>query len=76
MIIYKNDYLRISLITTRLIRTETSTLSDVKFRGEFFTDLPTQTVQNRDFCQVKYSLEDCGNVILVKTDSCLFKVNK
>ena len=53
MIIYKSDNLRISLITDRLIRTELGS----------FTDLPTQTVQNRDFCEVKYELSvKVGNV--------------
>ncbi len=76
MIIYKNDYLRISLIAPRLIRTETAALLDVSTRGGLFTDLPTQTVQNRDFCRIEYSLEDRDKIIIVKTDSCLFEICK
>ena len=65
MVIYKNDYLRISLITPRLLRTE---------KGAF-TDLPTQMVVNRDFGEVKYSLENDGKCLTVSTDEVVFTVN-
>ena len=69
MIIYENDRLRVSLITPRLIRTEFSC-------NRVFTDLPTQTVINRDFCNAEYTLDDLDSVITVKTDSACFSVNK
>ena len=75
MIIYQNDYLRISLLTPRLLRTETAAYTDVSVRG-FFTDLPTQTVQNRDFGEVDYSLSEHGNSITVTTDAACFAIDK
>ncbi len=75
MIIFKNDYLRISLITPRLLRTEVGAFNDLPCGG-FFTDLPTQTVLNRDFCDVEYNLDDLGNTITVTTDSACFSINK
>ncbi|MBO7196663.1 MAG: DUF5110 domain-containing protein [Clostridia bacterium] len=66
MIVFEKNDLRISLITPRLIRTE---------KGAF-TDLPTQTVQSRDFCQVDYSIDEIGNVITVTTDVACFSINK
>ena len=66
MIIYKSDNLRISLITDRLIRTELGS----------FTDLPTQTVQNRDFCEVKYELTEDEKYVEVYTSRASFKVKK
>ena len=64
MIIYEKNDLRISLITPRLIRTE---------KGAF-CDLPTQTVQNRDFGEAKYTLSDRGSFIEIITDDATFKV--
>ena len=75
MIIYKNDHLRISLITPRLLRTETGANPDLS-GGCLFTDLPTQTVINRDFCQVDYSLDERESTITVSTDAACFTVNK
>ena len=66
MIIYEKNDLRISLITPRLLRTE---------KGAF-TDLPTQTVQNRDFCEADYSLGDLGKSVTVTTDAACFSVSK
>ena len=66
MIIYtdiKNN-LRISLLTSRILRTEKGT----------FCDLPTQTVQNRDFGEVKYRLSEEGKYIFVQTPDAGFKV--
>lgn len=65
MVIFEKGDLRISLITPRLLRTE---------KG-IFTDLPTQTVQNRDFEEVKYELEERDNKIVVKTDRVIFYVD-
>ena len=75
MIVYQNDYLRLSLLTPRLLRTETAAHTDVSIRG-FFTDLPTQTVQNRDFGVVEYDLTETDKYILVSTKSASFKVSK
>ncbi|MBR5144268.1 MAG: DUF5110 domain-containing protein [Clostridia bacterium] len=66
MIIFERNDLRVSLITPRLLRTE---------KGAF-TDFPTQTVQNRDFAEVKYTLREDGKYIDVDTDSIIFRVNK
>ena len=64
MVVFERGDLRISLITSRLLRTE---------KGAF-CDAPTQTVQNRDFGEVKYSLSDEGRFIVIKTDEATFKV--
>ena len=66
MIIYQHNGLRISLITERLLRTEVGA----------FTDLPTQTVQNRDFCEVKYKLREDEKYVGVQTSCAYFKVKK
>ena len=66
MVVYEKESLRISLITPRLLRTE---------KGAF-TDLPTQTVQNREFCYVNYNLDDLGKSVTITTDSACFSVDK
>ena len=66
MIIFEQNDLRISLITTRLLRTE---------KGAF-TDLPTQTVINRDLGEVEYNLDEHKNTLTVTTDEACFTVNK
>ena len=65
MIIYEKKNLRISLLTSRLLRTE---------KGSF-TDLPTQTIQNRDFDNPKYTIIEDKNRINVQTDDVLFSVS-
>ena len=65
MVIFEKGDLRLSLITPRLLRTE---------KG-IFTDLPTQTVQNRDFEEVKYTLEENDSKITVQTDRVIFYVD-
>ena len=65
MIIFQNNFLRISLLTSRLLRTETGG----------FTDLPTQTVQNRDFDKIDYQIEENSKYITIKTTSSTFKVD-
>ena len=64
MVIFERGDLRISLITSRLLRTENGA----------FCDAPTQTVVNREFEEVKYTLVDEGMYITVKTDKAVFKV--
>ena len=66
MIIFNDNNLRISLINPRLLRTETGA----------FCDFPTQTVQNRDFGYVKYTLEEDSKYIFVQTNEAGFKVRK
>ena len=75
MIIFQNDYLRISLLTPRLLRTEIAAHLDVP-GGGIFTDLPTQTVQNRDFGEVKYSLNETEKNIEITTEKAKFLVSK
>ena len=75
MVIYKNDYLRISLLTSRLLRTETAAHTDASVSG-VFTDLPTQTVQNRDFGDVEYDLTETDKYVVVTTKCASFKVCK
>ena len=65
MVIYEKNDLRISLITPALIRTE---------KGSF-TNLPTQTVQNRDFCDAKFTICENKKEITVKTDEAEFVIN-
>ena len=66
MIVFEKNDLRISLITPRLLRTE---------KG-IFTDLPTQTVQNREFGDVDYSLSEHSDLITVTTDAVCFAISK
>ena len=49
-IVLQRDTLRISLLTPELLRVETGN----------FTDLPTQTVWNRDLGEIPFSLEETG----------------
>ena len=64
MIIFKRKDLRISLITPRLLRTE---------KGSF-CDLPTQTVQNREFDNPKYIISSDKKQVNIQTDEAIFSV--
>ena len=64
MVIFKENDLRISLLTPRLLRTE---------KGAF-CDLPTQTVVARDFGDVKYTLHEDEKYIFVQTEYVGFQV--
>ena len=75
MIIYKNDYLRISLITSRILRTELAAHTDLPDSG-VFTDLPTQMIIKRDFGEVNYTLTENDKTITVTTDEVVFTINK
>lgn len=66
MVIFEKGNLRVSLITSRIIRTELGA----------FCDAPTQTVQNRDFDKPKYRLDDNGEKLRVVTDSLTFIINE
>ena len=65
MIIFEQNDLRISLLTPRILRIE---------KGSF-TDLPTQMVINRDFGDVKYSIENSGKSLRVITEEVVFNVS-
>ena len=66
MVIFKENDLRISLLTPHLLRTE---------KGAF-CDLPTQTVSSRNFGEVKYTLSDNDKYIEVRTDLVRFTVER
>ena len=65
MVIFERNDLRISLLTNRLLRVE---------KGAF-TDLPTQTVLDRDFSAVQYTLREQGKMLFVQTEENCFQVN-
>lgn len=65
MIIFERKNTRISLITSRLIRVE----------GGSFTDLPTQSVINRDFEEVEYKIDDLGDEVIITTADAVFSVD-
>ena len=64
-IVLETDFLRISLLTSKLLRVETKNL----------TNLATQTVLFRDLGIVRYSVEQCKKYWTIRTDSAAFKVN-
>ena len=66
MIVFERESLRISLITSRLLRTEVGELCD----------LPTQTVQNRDFGDVPHKMCETEKHIEITTDDVFFRVRK
>lgn len=65
MVIFEKGDIRISLITSRLLRVE---------KGGF-TDLKTQTVVNRDFENPEYKIEQKGDSIIVTTNDATFDVD-
>ena len=65
MIIFERKNTRVSLITSRLIRVE----------GISFTDLPTQSVINRDFEEVEYKIDDLGDEVIITTADAVFSVD-
>ncbi len=65
MVVFEEKDLRISLLTPRLLRTE---------KGHF-TDLPTQTVQNREFESVSYKLTRSGKYVEIQTEKVLYQVD-
>lgn len=66
MIIFQEKNLRISLITPRVLRTETGA----------FCDLPTQVVQNRDLGEINHTISEDENQISVITDEVSFTVDR
>lgn len=65
-IVYQDAEVRVALLTSRLIRVE---------KG-IFTDLPTQTVWNRNLGEVSYEIEDRGEFLIVKTEDTKFHIHK
>ena len=65
-IVYEDSQVRIALLTSKLLRVETGK----------FTDMPTQTVWNRNLGVVSFSVEEKGNNLVVKTEDASFAVNK
>ena len=66
MILFETEKIRITLITSKLLRTESGN----------FTDLPTQVVQNREFASVEYEMKEDANDIHIQTADVHFCVNK
>ena len=64
-IVLQRDTLRISLLTPELLRVETGN----------FTDLPTQTVWNRDLGEVSFTSEEAGGLLRVRTGQALFEIH-
>ncbi len=64
MIVFQEKNLRISLLTSRLLRTE---------KGSF-CDFPTQTVQNRDFDNPKYTIRADKKRVNIQTEDTIFSV--
>jgi len=66
MVIFQENDLRVSLLTPKMLRTE---------KGAF-CDLPTQTVQSRDFDKPKYTISEEGKTVTVTTEKVVFEVCK
>ena len=65
-IVYQDANVRISLLTSRLIRVE----------KDSFTDLPTQTVWNRNLGVVPYEVDENSEKLVVKTEDTKFYIQK
>lgn len=64
-IILKND-VRLSLITERLLRVEID-------RERRFTDEPTQSVINRNFCSPKIKVVEDNDIVIIMTTKTIFR---
>ena len=65
-IVCQTETLRITLLTPCLLRVETGS----------FTDLPTQTVWNRDLGKILWELEENGDICTIDTGEVCFRVDK
>ena len=65
MVIFEQNNIRISLITSRLLRVE----------KDAFVDYSTQTVINRDFEKTEYKLEQKGDGVVITTKDAIFDVD-
>ncbi len=63
--VLKNDKLRITVLTPCMLRLETGS----------YTDLPTQTVWNRDLGRVAYTTEKEGNLFVIRTHETEFCID-
>ncbi len=66
--IYLNGCLRISVLTSRLIRVE-------HHSDKSFCDMPTQCVWYRNFGEPEFQVEEKGNRVIVKTTDCIAVVS-
>ena len=63
--VFKTKSMRITLLTPCLLRLETG----------HFTDLPTQTVWNRDFPKIKCTWGQEQGIFTLKTTECIFRID-
>ena len=63
--VFKTRHMRITLLTPCLLRLESGV----------FTDLPTQTVWNRQFPKSKCTWVQERNIFTLKTEECIFKID-
>ena len=63
--VYKTSRMRLTLLTPCLLRLETGT----------FTDMPTQTVWNRDFPRISCTWGQENGVFTLKTSECVFQID-
>lgn len=63
--VFHTRQMRITLLTARLLRLETGS----------FTDLPTQTVWNREFPKVRCTWAQEGRIFTLKTVECIFRID-
>lgn len=60
--------LRFSVLTSRLVRLEAA-------KGGVFCDSPTQKVWFRDFARPRFSIEESGDELTIRTADCIFRFN-
>ena len=65
--IYTNDFVRITYLTSRLIRVE---------RADTATDLPSKTVWLRNFKAGDFKVAQSGSKTVVETEDCIFTIKK
>ena len=63
--VFKTRHMRITLLTPCLLRLESGA----------FTDLPTQTVWNREFPRVPCTWGQEGSIFTLKTEECVFQID-
>ena len=63
--VFKTKHMRITLLTPCLLRLESGA----------FTDLPTQTVWNRDFPKVTCTWGQENGIFTLKTEECIFRID-
>ncbi len=65
--IYTNEFVRITYLTSRLIRVE---------RADTATDLPSKTVWLRNFKAGDFKVTQSGSKTVVETEDCIFTIKK